>query len=117
MYLIQLYKNDDLDILNEESKHSCYRFKLLDLDFIDLKQKQYFISEQVDDDNLYTLYEYCILSKKYKYIKKYCWYKLKRSLAYSTKNFVNCFMHENIESIYYCMMEGAWSNIQNNYNF
>ena len=26
-------------------------------------------------------------------------------------------MHENIESIYYCMMEGAWSNTQNNYDF
>ena len=45
---------------------------MIGLDFIDIRQKFYCILNNENHPNFYTLFEYCIMLQKYKYIKKYC---------------------------------------------
>ena len=47
-----------------------------------------FLSENyVIGNKQYTLYEYCILLQKYKYIKKYCHNILKLASTYDVENY------------------------------
>ena len=53
--------------MNKELRKYSYDCEYLQLSFIDLKDKKFKISEY--GDKQFTLYEYCILLWKYKYIK------------------------------------------------
>ena len=57
-----------LDILDKELKHFYNQFYTINLDFIDILDKCYNILNRKKYTNSYTLFEYCILLKKYKYI-------------------------------------------------
>ena len=61
-----------LETLNEELKHYSNRFNNIDFDFIDINNKCYTIPNNQYYTNSYTLFEYCILLQKYKYIREYC---------------------------------------------
>ena len=55
----------DLDVLEEELKHFSRRFIITNFDFIDIHDKCYDIYNNRYYTNKYTLYEYCIISKKF----------------------------------------------------
>ena len=61
----------NLERLNKNLKKysSLYSYKYIDLSFIDIKDKRYKINSNKYCNKTYTLYEYCILLQKYKYIK------------------------------------------------
>ena len=71
--LEMLYKDNKLEQADEELyKHTSNNYKYIDLSFINtdiLKDKRYKILGSKYCNNKYTLYEYCILSQKYKYIR------------------------------------------------
>ena len=62
-----LYNNNDLKNLNKEIKNYSFYFTFHDISFIDIKDKKYKILN--NNDEKYTLYEYCVLSKKFRYVK------------------------------------------------
>ena len=77
MYAINKY----LDILNKELKHNVYQFQTININSLDIYNKCYTIHIDTKDDknnkgnknskyctDKYTLYEYCIILQKYKYI-------------------------------------------------
>ena len=65
-----LYKKGNLKKLNKELKKYSNDLEYLILSSINLEEKKYKINEH--NDKLFTLYEYCILVQKYRYIKQYC---------------------------------------------
>ena len=54
--------------------------------------------------NSYTLFEYCILLQKYKYIREYCQYKLKSCNTYTTDKYFEYCKEGNIAAVYYCIV-------------
>ena len=98
-----MYKEKKLERLNKEMRKYTYDCKTLDFSFIDTKEKNYEIIENKDNKK-YALYEYCILLKKYKYIKHYCHHILKSTYSID-KYFEYCKMG-NIEAVYFCILEG-----------
>ena len=81
---------NDLKNLNKEFRKCAFDCEILDLSFINSKKKKYKIADDKDDKK-FTLYEYCILLQKYKYIKHYCHYILK-SIYTTDKYFEYCKM-------------------------
>ena len=61
------YKEGNLEILNKEFKKYGYDCEYLQLSSIDLKDKKFKMMEY--GNKQFTLYEYCILLQKYRYIK------------------------------------------------
>ena len=53
----------------------------------------------------YTLYEYCILLQKHKYIRQYCHHVLKT--IYTTAKYFDYCKEGNIEAVYFCIIEGV----------
>lgn len=53
------------------------------------------------------MYEYCIILKKYKHIKKYCQYKLESSAIYTIDKYFEYCIEGNLEAVYFCILEGV----------
>ena len=68
-YLQVLYTHGDLFLLDRELSQYTNVFDILNINFIDTKNKNYQI-DSIDNNFMQcTLYEYCIILHKYKYIQ------------------------------------------------
>ena len=72
-----MYNENKLEQLNLELKDYVDNFGNIDLSFVNLKNKRF----EINGNKLkkFTLYEYCILTRKYINIQKMCQYLLKSS--------------------------------------
>ena len=93
-----------MERLNKEIRNYTNDYRDLDLSFIDTKDKKYKIVDDKNNRN-YTLYEYCILLAKYRYIKDYCHQNLKSTYTID-KYFEYCKVG-NIEAVYFCILVGV----------
>ena len=106
VYFKMLYDDNELDSL--DAKLGVYGIdnKYVDLSFINIKDKLYKISEEDYKDKYYTLYEYCILTQRYDFIKQYCQQTLKSNSIYSKDSYFDYCKTGNLEAIYFCFKEG-----------
>ena len=62
------------------------------------------------------MYEFCILTQKYRHIKRYCHSKLKLNGIYTLGKYFDYCKQGNVEAIYYCVVEGVDPEISNTYD-
>ena len=61
-----------MNLLDKELKSYYKQFHTINLDYINIYDKCYIIPNNKNYNNIYTLFEFCILLRKYKYIRQYC---------------------------------------------
>ena len=99
-----LYNNNDLKNLKKELKNYSFYFTYDDISFIDIKDKKYKIFN--NNNEKYTLYEYCVLSKKFRYVKQLCHQIIKYASIYTTDKYFEYCKMGNVGAVHFCILEG-----------